>query len=125
MSDGPKKRGLFQIHLSTAIVLMFVAGGLVAANVLPGLPRVCPTLFSDPKPGTRIPDVIYGWPFPVYPVVVNVASDDGHYWEAKWEPLDAQQPVMATVANLLIGLLVVSAVGWYSERKIRRLERRP
>jgi len=29
MSDAPKKRPLFQIHLSTAIVLMFVAGGLV------------------------------------------------------------------------------------------------
>ncbi|HEY3323514.1 MAG TPA: hypothetical protein VGP72_23880 [Planctomycetota bacterium] len=34
MSD-PKKRRLFQIHLSTCIVLMFVAGGLLWLNVAP------------------------------------------------------------------------------------------
>jgi len=35
MTDAPKKRPWFQIHLSTSIVLMFVAGGLVWANVSP------------------------------------------------------------------------------------------
>ena len=35
MSD--KKPRWFQIHLSTAIVLMFVAGGLLAANISPSL----------------------------------------------------------------------------------------
>ena len=34
MTDKPR-RPWFQIHLSTAIVLMFVAGGLVWANIRP------------------------------------------------------------------------------------------
>ncbi|HLX60086.1 MAG TPA: hypothetical protein VKX17_02270 [Planctomycetota bacterium] len=42
------RRGRFQIHLSTAIVLMFVAGGLMWANLVEG--RV------DGR-------AAYGWPF--------------------------------------------------------------
>ena len=34
MSEPPHRKR-FQIHLSTAIVLMFVAGGLIGANVIP------------------------------------------------------------------------------------------
>src|SRR5438105_4088179 len=34
MTDSPKRRW-FQIHLSTAIVLMFVAGGLLWMNLMP------------------------------------------------------------------------------------------
>ena len=32
MSNAPKKRPWFQLHLSTCVVLMFVAGGLMWAN---------------------------------------------------------------------------------------------
>lgn len=35
MSEQPKKRGLFQLHLSTCVVLMLVAGGLLWANLSP------------------------------------------------------------------------------------------
>ena len=37
MIEQAKKRPLFQIHLSTAVVLMFVAGGLIWANTTPGV----------------------------------------------------------------------------------------
>ena len=37
MSDEPKPRS-FQFHLLTAIVLMFVAGGFLALNVIPSRP---------------------------------------------------------------------------------------
>jgi hypothetical protein len=33
MTDAPKKRPWLQFHLSTAVVLMFVAAGLMCANV--------------------------------------------------------------------------------------------
>ena len=33
MNETPKKRPWLQLHLSTAIVLMFVAGGIIGANV--------------------------------------------------------------------------------------------
>src|SRR5258707_698454 len=62
----PPRRKRFQIHLSTAVVMMFVAGGLIWANLRE----------------RRIPDVpdaidfdytytVHGWPFPVvrkYPI---------------------------------------------------------
>ncbi|MCY3018452.1 MAG: hypothetical protein NTW87_05400 [Planctomycetota bacterium] len=32
MTDAPKKRAWLQFHLSTAVVLMFVAGGIMALN---------------------------------------------------------------------------------------------
>jgi len=35
--DAPKKRSWFQIHLSTAVVLMVVAGVLMWVNVTPKL----------------------------------------------------------------------------------------
>jgi hypothetical protein len=35
MDEKPKKRPWFQFHLSTAVVLMFVAGGLLWANMQP------------------------------------------------------------------------------------------
>ncbi|MCY3018477.1 MAG: hypothetical protein NTW87_05535 [Planctomycetota bacterium] len=35
MTDAPKKRPWLQFHLSTAVVLMFVAGGLLWANTVP------------------------------------------------------------------------------------------
>jgi uncharacterized membrane protein len=34
MTDAPKKRPWFQFHLSTAVVLMVMAGGLLGANLL-------------------------------------------------------------------------------------------
>lgn len=46
-----KKRRWFQIHLSTAIVLMFVAGGLIYRNL-------CPYDVGGFKE-------IIGWPFPL------------------------------------------------------------
>lgn len=35
MADAPKKRPFFQLHLSTCVVLMLVAGGLLWANLTP------------------------------------------------------------------------------------------
>jgi hypothetical protein len=65
-----KWRGLFRIHLSTAVVMMFVAGGLLALNFrarsrtliqfFPGLmsgeSRVGPYDFD------RYEEIIFGWP---------------------------------------------------------------
>ena len=52
MSDKPKRR-FWQIHLSTAIVLMVVLGLLVPLNVLP---------HSSPSSVPFLIEICYGWP---------------------------------------------------------------
>lgn len=56
----PRRRGRFQVHLSTAILLMFAAGGLVSANML-GMP----TYPADHNPPDRS-HLDYGWPWTAF-----------------------------------------------------------
>lgn len=75
MDEKPKKRRWFQLHLSTCIVLMFVAGGLIWINVKESVKRK-ESQFTDsfvsveevrpqigPQPG-EINYVARGWPIP-------------------------------------------------------------
>jgi len=68
MSDAPKKRPWFQFHLSTAIVMMFVASGMMWANfrVTRGF-ALCelpfdPTDPSSPPKSFSVHVLTYGWP---------------------------------------------------------------
>ena len=63
MAVGSKKRPWFQIHLSTAIVLMFVAGGLMWANIGGRKQNVPCHLFFNC--GDEV-FTSYGWPLVVY-----------------------------------------------------------
>jgi|SRR5579862_158883 len=57
----PSRRARFQIHLSTAIVLMFVAGLLIWANVIPRTEP--PNKLSVPgKPAIEVIFIRYGFP---------------------------------------------------------------
>jgi len=63
------KRRWFQIHLSTAVVLMFVAGGLLWANMMPRW-RYMDQGFSEPyffNDG-------YGWPFHLSTFIADLVS---------------------------------------------------
>ena len=64
-----KKRRWFQIHLSTAIVLMFVAGGLLGAN----LNKTTKYYDDGVHPGWRQ----YGWPWPCWTEVVSELHEVG------------------------------------------------
>src|SRR5258708_4146262 len=57
----PPRRMRIQIHLSTAIVLMFVAGGIIWANITPEevRPGIPPT---DIRGIDAYPFTGYGWP---------------------------------------------------------------
>ena len=57
MSDKPR-RAWFQIHLSTAIVLMFVASGIVGVVVWPTRGNICIVSESRPEVGlfTFVPE---------------------------------------------------------------------
>ncbi len=98
----PKKRGLFQIHLSTAIVLMFVAGGLLWANFIPR------------HDGTGL---VKGWPYPVLYDCGGRALTFRHFWGGS--------SVTYAIMNSLEGVAILIASYCLCESAIRRLERRP
>ena len=54
----PPPRNRFQIHLSTAMVMMFVAGGIFWLNI-------SNAQRTEGKPGLSFM-VIYGWPYKAY-----------------------------------------------------------
>ncbi len=68
----PPRRKRFQIHLSTAIVLMFVAGGLLWANTYARIESKCewvgqpasqPDAPYNDEERTRYIQTLRGWPF--------------------------------------------------------------
>jgi len=62
---SPPRRARFQIHLSTAIVLMFAAGLLIWANVRERIQIITSTYSMGTQ---RVNFVVWthGWPFPAY-----------------------------------------------------------
>jgi len=111
MSDAPKKRPLFQIHLSTAIVLMFVAGGLLWANVRPIHDGRVIGLNS--RLGNWVPSYVRG-----FPISVQKWYDDGDTnYKSEWS-------LPGIAANTAAALLILTAATAVSEYLIRRRERR-
>ncbi|MCY3018878.1 MAG: hypothetical protein NTW87_07610 [Planctomycetota bacterium] len=116
MSDAPKKRPWLQFHLSTAVVLMFVAAGLLWLNM-----RDRHSLFLETVWATQ-----YGWPF--------VAAEKPRYqYVIPGSPTIITGPaanrihvsIVGVVADCIVALVVLFVVGVLCERLIRRKERRP
>ena len=99
MNSAPKKRPLFQIHLLTAVVLMFVAGGLIWANVAPHSATVRDRTF-----------LAAGWPFP-FSVPLSGGDD---VIEAIW--WNQVRPLL----NVVVWAAIVLGAGVVSEYLIRR-----
>lgn len=99
------QRHRFQLHLSTAIVLMFVSGALMWAN-----------LSGTNFQGTQV----YGWPFPCVQPQKNLSyASEG----VRRSPLRAPgflTPSSALLFDLLIASAIIFAVYLLSERLIRR-----
>lgn len=101
MSDKPK-RAWFQIHLSTAIVLMFVAGGLMWANSTVAM------RFRYER--------VYGFPFPAiysHPMEIGDSIDSLHVQPAgiDW---------FCLAGNIFVGLYLLRLTAFLSEYIIRR-----
>ena len=105
MSDAPKKRPLFQIHLATCVVLMFVAGGLVWANI---------ALSPNYADATYVVNQ-GGWPLTCVSRTVGKRPRADFRSEIEWPRL---------IFNVVFctGLLLGAAVA--SEYILRHLERR-
>jgi len=116
MPDAPKKRPWFQIHLSTVVILMFVAAGLVGSN--------CRTIWEkNPvlqwlpiKDQSDVPNHEYGWPWKAYgwhPCLFRDGAD-GYAKRITWA---------AVVGDLILALFAVFVAITLNERRIR-LDRR-
>ncbi|MEI6235640.1 MAG: hypothetical protein WCT04_21505 [Planctomycetota bacterium] len=114
MTKPPRKFFVFQFHLSTAIVMMFVAGALIWANS----PKTYyPT--GDPNDGHFV--MVLGWPKPGF-----VTSDAPVFqtYHSEFHFLMARSLVYILYLNFMIDLTVATAIlfaVWYFlERLIRR-----
>jgi hypothetical protein len=107
------KTGQLQIHLATAIVLMFAAGGLLWANLRPHTdnPGYSLVIFSGP-----------GWPQPTFQTFVD-AGDSGAVMPNAWWNGDWGGFASAAAINVLVALPILGFVAIICESIIRRRER--
>jgi len=102
MSEPPTKTKIWQIHLSTAILLMFVAGLLMKMQV-------------------RTASLYSGWPVPAYTpyifLIANIDGDDEISSAAHWI-------VSGVVEDALISLLILLFICVIGEWLIRLREGR-
>ena len=90
MINDPKKRAWFQIHLSTAIVLMFVAGGITWGNVTEEKWQWSDREMPNAEPTTCS---AHGWPF--YAIInFQTKSDPSHTARPKRQTrnMDTEMP---------------------------------
>ena len=123
MENEPKKRPWFQVHLSTAIVLMFTAGFIIWANT-----RV--TIWElDHRPKPRVPqyanedgvlkDFIYGWPIQSCKFGTFIASgprDQSPNWHQEGFDYD----VIGCLIDVIVALAILFSVMIACERLQRK-----
>ncbi len=98
MSEVPKKHARFQMHLSTAIVLMFVAGVLIRLNVQRWADPTLPMFLSMEIP-------LFGWPFYTRYSILTLDNE-----EAAMEPLNGYLHWPHIFADAAIGLSILALV---------------
>lgn len=122
IADPPKKRRWIQVHLSTALLLMFGAGGFVWLNV-----RKMPT-------GQQNPEEVYdrGWPwvFQSHFIWLRPATPKDFAMggsKLKQEPIDrgVRWDRWHLVFNILVALGILAVVGVGREWGVRRRARQP
>jgi hypothetical protein len=105
MSDAPKKRRWFQYHLSTAVVVMFVASAFLLANLTPR------------RYGSQPDDIGYGWPA----VLTERSMHDDPFGPADlfpwwWYAVFAIDVLMPIVSMMFAAI----TTEWLIQRKERR-----
>jgi len=114
LSETPKNRKCWQLHLSTVIVLMFLAGGLIWMNSCPCLALSGPyrvshssshiAFFSRPRPAL----LTWGWPFALRSEEVMLFPKSPDELAPKFERLR--------------NMNVSDSLDWYNEKTMRREE---
>ena len=132
-----KRRPWFQVHLSTCVVLMFVAGGLIWANtterrghlegwVSSTTPELKDWVFQETSVGW--PLLFHKWHPSVgklQPPLRPPGSSMERPRRDDWGPPDPSWSFVALAADLALALAVVALVGFLCEWRIRRLAETP
>ena len=136
MSKIGQRRVRFRIHLSTAIILMFVAGGLIWANVIRGRWEEASAVAIRWPPPRSVGETefrlslnedqfwhykraVYGWPFKAMEISMFVLVDeDGKTYEMSFAKADWR--ARGVIANALVALAILFATWYICEWLIRR-----
>ncbi|HLX59649.1 MAG TPA: hypothetical protein VKX17_00065 [Planctomycetota bacterium] len=112
----PPRRWRFQIHLSTAIVLMFVAGGLIWANVTVTESNYTSEGFKEGRWNkAEVYDRMYGWPDQFWQETLERGAN-GEYVPVV--PVRYRRRII--VRNALVALAILFVVWFLCEWLIRR-----
>lgn len=116
--DDPKAapRQRFQLHLSTCVVMMVVAGGLMYGNLAERTWSVRGSSEIPGHPELPVPVLQYsgtGWLF----VTDRTAATD-----TDWKRVQSERP-LRIAANIALGVVLLGLAGFASEALIRRRER--
>ena len=107
----PPRRKRFQIHLSTAIVMMFVAGGLIWVNVRA---RAVEAWQLNPIDGGEVGDIYFGWP------LTGAVSRWNEYAFPGFQQREMFFPYAFCAIDLIVGSFILLAVWFFCEWLIRR-----
>lgn len=114
--EAPKKRAWFQLHLSTCVVLMVVAGVLVWANCIY---RDLGIFEKYEQAGKEVESRImsYGWPFPLRQRIEPDPDRMMGFVKETWH-------VGSFMMNALVALAILALIAIACECVIRRRARR-
>jgi len=114
----PKKGPWFQYHLSTAIVLMFVAAGLLWANMHWSKADLNWGGYSQAR----------GWPWHLQEWPINRDANEGSVVPILWnqtdeDPFKPHLRITGLVLNTIAAFAILGAIAFLCEWRIRRRER--
>lgn len=129
-APGEKKRPWFQFHLSTAVLLMFVASGFLGANMLPDIPR--PDFVVD----LDVRFDIWGQHLLAYVVAAHPGEAnmkiEGYGWPFRYRPrylfpdveLAGKPRHAFLVLDIALAIAATTIIAVLAEWHIRRKERK-
>jgi hypothetical protein len=123
MSKHPKKRAWVQFHLSTAVVLMFVAGGLLWLNMpetaTPEKVTAATTAARTSSESVAFEGWGQGWP-------LRWQSTEHFLFDsARGEAMRSLRAYWKLAVDIGAAMTILSLVAVVLEWRIRRKERRP